>query len=175
VKSSGNVWFVYGVAVLVTFVVGVLAFSVFVLSKVFGGGSPEEQKPAPAPVVEAQVTAKPQVIRTTLAKVLEVRSVAANPEQIVLVVATPAGCAQKLQAVTYAEGPGAVAVRVTQRTYRTGCRVVQQPVLATAKRPVAERTLIVNGSPWTLATADGTYQPALTPDSADDRRQATGR
>jgi hypothetical protein len=39
-------------------------------------------------------TVAPRVIRTTVAKVLEVRAVAANPEQLVLVVATPAGCAQ---------------------------------------------------------------------------------
>ncbi|TCM36926.1 hypothetical protein EV648_1211 [Kribbella sp. VKM Ac-2568] len=172
-KSGGSVWFVYGVAVLVTFVVGVVAFSVFVLAKVFGGSSPEE--PKQRPVVEARQTAAPRVIRTTVAKVLEVRAVAANPEQIVLIVATPAGCAQKLQAAAYAEGPGAVAVRVTQRTYRTGCRWVQQPVLATAKAPIADRTLIVNGSPWTLSATDGTYQPALTPESGDDRRQAAGR
>ncbi|TCN35531.1 hypothetical protein EV644_11594 [Kribbella orskensis] len=172
-KSGGSVWFVYGVAVLVTFVVGVVAFSVFVLAKVFGGSSPEE--PGPVPVVEARQTAAPRVIRTTVAKVLEVRAVAANPEQIVLVVATPAGCAQKLQAAAYAEGPGAVAVRVTQRTYRTGCRWVQQPVLATAKAAIADRTLIVNGSPWTLSATDGTYQPALTPESGNDRRQAAGR
>jgi hypothetical protein len=161
--------------VVVTFVVGVVAFSVFVLAKVFGGASPEEPKPGPGPVVEARETPAPRVIRTTVAKVLEVRAVAANPEQIVLVVATPAGCAQKLQAAAYAEGPGAVAVRVTQRTYRTGCRWVQQPVLATAKAPIADRTLIVNGSPWTLSAAGETYQPALTPESGDDRRQAAGR
>ena len=158
---------------MVTFVVGVVAFSVFVLAKVFGGSSPEE--PKQRPVVEARQTAAPRVIRTTVAKVLEVRAVPANPEQIVLVVATPAGCAQKLQAATYAEGPGAVTVRVTQRTYRTGCRWVQQPVLATAKAPIADRTLIVNGSPWTLSATDGSYQPALTPESGDDRRQAAGR
>ncbi len=35
VKSSGSLWFGYGVVLLVTFVVGALAFSVWVLSKVF--------------------------------------------------------------------------------------------------------------------------------------------
>jgi hypothetical protein len=35
VKGSGSMWFGYGVVVLVTFVVGFLAFAVWVLSKVF--------------------------------------------------------------------------------------------------------------------------------------------
>ena len=34
-KSSGSLWFGYGVVLVVTFVVGVLAFSVWVLSMVF--------------------------------------------------------------------------------------------------------------------------------------------
>ena len=35
VKSSGSLWFGYGVVVVVTFVIGFLAFGVWVLSKVF--------------------------------------------------------------------------------------------------------------------------------------------
>jgi hypothetical protein len=35
VKSSGSLWFGYGVVLAVTFVVGSLAFAVWVLSKVF--------------------------------------------------------------------------------------------------------------------------------------------
>ncbi|TQJ12249.1 hypothetical protein FB475_5187 [Kribbella jejuensis] len=35
VKLSGSAWFGYGLVVVVTFVVGVLAFAVWVLSKVF--------------------------------------------------------------------------------------------------------------------------------------------
>jgi len=35
VKSSGSMWFGYGVVLVVTFVVGFLAFAVWVLSKVF--------------------------------------------------------------------------------------------------------------------------------------------
>jgi hypothetical protein len=35
VKGSGSMWFGYGVVVLVTFGVGLLAFAVWVLSKVF--------------------------------------------------------------------------------------------------------------------------------------------
>ena len=35
VKSSGSLWFGYAVVLAVTFVVGCLAFSVWVLSKVF--------------------------------------------------------------------------------------------------------------------------------------------
>jgi hypothetical protein len=35
VKLSGSAWFGYGVVVVVTFVVGFLAFAVWVLSKVF--------------------------------------------------------------------------------------------------------------------------------------------
>jgi hypothetical protein len=35
VKVSGSMWFGYGLVVVVTFVVGFLAFTVWVLSKVF--------------------------------------------------------------------------------------------------------------------------------------------
>jgi hypothetical protein len=35
VKSSGSLWFGYGVVLVVTFVVGFLAFAVWVLSLVF--------------------------------------------------------------------------------------------------------------------------------------------
>jgi hypothetical protein len=35
VKFSGSLWFGYGVVVVVTFVIGFLAFAVWVLSKVF--------------------------------------------------------------------------------------------------------------------------------------------
>jgi hypothetical protein len=35
VKASGSMWFGYGVVLVVTFVVGFLAFVVWVLSKVF--------------------------------------------------------------------------------------------------------------------------------------------
>jgi hypothetical protein len=35
VKSSGSLWFGYGVVLVVTFLVGLLAFTVWVLSKVF--------------------------------------------------------------------------------------------------------------------------------------------
>ncbi|QNE21431.1 hypothetical protein F1D05_30285 [Kribbella qitaiheensis] len=158
-KVSGSVWFVYGVAVLVTFVIGLLAFSVFVLSKVFGSSSPEPSPPAPE-VVQAQPSAAPTpVARTSAAQVLEVRSVVADPRQLVLIVATPVGCAQNLRAVAFAEGAGAVAVRVTQQT-STGCRWQRKPVLATAKAPIADRTLLVNGTPWTR-TDSGRYQQAL--------------
>jgi hypothetical protein len=162
VKSSGSVWFVYGIAVVVTFLIGVIAFSVFVLSKVFGSSSPEpDHAPVLPPVAVAQPEATPTpAIRTTTAQVLEIHPVASNPSQVMLIVATPSGCARRLHAAAYAEGPGAVAVRVTQQAYRTGCRWQRKPVIATAKAPVADRTLIVNGAPWTR-TSTGTYQPAL--------------
>jgi Na+-transporting methylmalonyl-CoA/oxaloacetate decarboxylase gamma subunit len=118
--KSGSVWFVYGVAVLVTFVIGVLAFSVFVLSKVFGSSDPE-QAPAPS-VVQAQPSASSTpVLKVGAAQVLEVRAVVADSRQVVVIVATPVGCARNLRAVAYAEGAGAVAVRVTQQIV-TGCR-----------------------------------------------------
>jgi hypothetical protein len=156
---KGSVWFVYGVAVLVTFVIGVLAFSVFVLSKVFGSSSPESSPPAPS-VVQAQTSIGPTPVpQTSAAQVLEVRAVVADSRQVVVIVATPVGCARNLRAVAYAEGPGAIAVRVTQQT-TVGCRWQRKPVLATAKAPLADRTLIVNGTPWT-PTDSGTYRPAL--------------
>jgi Na+-transporting methylmalonyl-CoA/oxaloacetate decarboxylase gamma subunit len=164
VKSSGSVWFVYGVAVVVTFLVGMLAFTVFVLSKVFGSSSPDEPAPAPPAVAQSQPGLQPRssapVVRTTVAQVLEVRPVVSDPRQLVVIVATPVGCARNLRATTYAEGPGAIAVRVTQQADRTGCRWQRKPVLATAKAPIDARTLIVNGTPWT-PTASGRYEQAL--------------
>jgi Na+-transporting methylmalonyl-CoA/oxaloacetate decarboxylase gamma subunit len=170
VKSSGSVWFVYGVAVVVTFLVGVLAFSVFVLSKVFGTSSPDEPAPAPAAVAQSQTQPQPRsrpqpqpsgaTVRTTAVQVLEVRPSVSDSRQLVLIVATPVGCARNLRATTYAEGPGAIAVRVTQQADRTGCTWQRKPVLATAKAPVRTRTLIVNGTPWT-PTATGRYEHAL--------------
>jgi Na+-transporting methylmalonyl-CoA/oxaloacetate decarboxylase gamma subunit len=164
VKSFGSVWFVYGVAVVVTFLIGVLAFSVFVLSKVFGSSSPDDVPPAPVVAHGQPQTETPQpsatVVRATPAQVLEVRPVVADSRQLVLVVVTPVGCAHSLRATTYAEGPGAIAVRVTQQTERTKCPWQRKPVLATAKAPIAARTIIVNGTPWT-PTQTGRYERAV--------------
>ncbi len=155
---KGSVWFGYGVAVLVTVVIGVVAFGVFVMSKVFGGSSAEEEPPA---VVRMSVTpsVKPSVGVVKAAQVLEVRGVVADARQVVVVVATPVGCAEELRGVAFAEGDGAVAVRVTQRVSE-GCRWVRRPVLVTAKAPVGDRVVIVNGVPWT-AVGDGKYRQAL--------------
>ncbi|MEV6285603.1 hypothetical protein [Kribbella sp. NPDC051770] len=150
-KSSGSVWFVYGVAVVVTFLIGLLSFTVFVLSKVFGSSEPEPA-PAPPPVTQA---APPQ---TSAVRVYEVRPVVADKRQVVLIVATPVGCTQALRASTYAEGPGAVALRVTQQAW-AGCEWQRKPVLATAAKPVGNRSLVINGVLWTR-TAGG-YQQAL--------------
>ncbi|WP_133977557.1 hypothetical protein [Kribbella voronezhensis] len=149
----------YGVAVLVTFVIGVVAFGVFVLSKVFGGGSTEESSPAPAVVQASPSVRATPVPRKRAAQVLGVRAVVADARQVVVTVATPVGCAKNLRAVAYAEGVGAVAVRVTQEV-GAGCRWQRKPVLVTAKAPVGDRTLIVNGTPWT-PTESGEYQQAL--------------
>lgn len=191
-KSSGSIWFVYGVAVVVTFTVGMLSFTVFVLAKVFAPGAPESasaqpnlpaasttgptstpDSPAPSmtpsPRGSDPSTSTPapnsttpgsRDLRSTPAKVLAVRAVASNPRQLVLTVATPTGCAQKLRATPYAEGPGAIAVRVTQQTYREGCAWRQKPILATSSTPIANRTVIVNGVPWT-STPSGKYELAL--------------
>lgn len=157
-KASGSAWFGYGIAVVVTFLVGMLAFTVFVLSKVFGSSAPEEQ-----PVPEPQAVSSPAAStarRPVPVGVLEVQAVKGNPQQVVLIVATPTGCAQEPQVVTYAEGAGAIAVRVTQRVYRSGCHLKTDSVLATAKAPIAGRTLLLNGVPWTVG-ADGEYEQAL--------------
>lgn len=157
-KSSGSIWFVYGVAVVVTFLIGLLAFSVFVLSKVFGSSAPE---PAPPAVTQAAPVPTPSPApKTTAVRVYEIRPVVADDRQLVLIVATPAGCTRALKATAYAEGPGAIAVRVTQQAYRTGCTWQRKPVLATAARPVGDRSLIVNGTLWT-PTPTGGYQQAL--------------
>ena len=157
-KASGSAWFGYGIAVVVTFLVGMLAFTVFVLSKVFGASAPEE-KPAPEPqAVSSPSTSAAR--RPVAVGVLEVQAVKGNPQQVVLIVATPTGCAQEPQVVTYAEGAGAIAVRVTQRVYRSGCHLKTDSVLATAKAPIAGRTLLLNGVPWTVG-ADGDYEQAL--------------
>jgi hypothetical protein len=148
------------VAVLVTVVIGVVAFGVFVLSKVFGGASAEPEVPVGVQV-QASVTpsVKASVGAVKAAQVLEVRGVVADARQVVVVVATPVGCAENLRGVAYAEGDGAVAVRVTQRVSE-GCRWVRRPVLVTAKAPVGDRVVIVNGVPWT-ATGAGKYRQAL--------------
>ncbi|MEV8373059.1 hypothetical protein AB0P21_10005 [Kribbella sp. NPDC056861] len=62
--------------------------------------------------------------------------------------------------VTYAEGPGAIDLRVTQRTLRGGCHLKAEPVLAVTKAPVGERTLLLNGVPWTVGES-GEYEKAL--------------
>lgn len=161
-KASGSVWFGYGVAVVVTFLVGVLSFSVFVLSKVFGGsGGDEESAPVPQVVASSPASSgAARVVRPTAAAVMDVQVVKANPRQLVLIVATPTGCAQKVRAVTYAEGAGAVGVRVTQRTYKRGCHLKAEPVLVTTKDPVGGRTLLLNGVPWT-PVAGGGYEEGL--------------
>lgn len=169
-KSSGSVWFVYGVAVVVTFLIGLLAFSVFVLSKVFGSSEPD---PAPAPPAVTQAAPAPTPTpKTTAVKVFEIRPVVADDRQLVLIVATPAGCTRSLRATTYAEGPGAVAVRITQQAYRTGCTWQRKPVLATATRPLGTRSLIINGTLWT-PTPTGGYQQALTTTSSSTRTSGT--
>jgi Na+-transporting methylmalonyl-CoA/oxaloacetate decarboxylase gamma subunit len=157
VKASGSAWFGYGIAVVVTFLVGMLAFTVFVLSKVFGASAPEE-KPVPAPQAVSSPSAA--VARPSVVGVMEVQVVKGNPQKVVLIVATATGCAQEPQVVTYAEGAGAVAVRVTQRVYRSGCHLKTDSVLATAKAPIAGRTLLLNGVPWTVG-ADGEYEQGL--------------
>ena len=155
-KGSGSVWFGYAVAVLVTVVIGTVAFGVFVLSKVFGGGSAEE----PPAVVRVSPSVTPSVRPAVkAAQVLEVRGVVADARQVVVIVATPVGCAENLRGVAYAEGDGAVAVRVTQQV-TAGCRWVRRPVLVTAKAPLGDRVVIVNGVPWT-ATEIGKYRQAL--------------
>ncbi|GAA1600362.1 hypothetical protein GCM10009789_63210 [Kribbella sancticallisti] len=173
-KSSGSIWFVYGIAVVVTFSIGVLSFSVFVLAKVFGS-SPEATPTAP--VVSATPTArtlpKARALRYSAARVLAVRAVDSNPRQLVLVVSTPTGCAQKLQAASIKEGPGAIAVRVTQQTYRTGCPWQREQILTTATTPIANRTLIVNGTLWT-STVTGGYELALS-ESRAPRNSTAGR
>ncbi|TDO47164.1 hypothetical protein EV643_10955 [Kribbella sp. VKM Ac-2527] len=173
-KSSGSVWFVYGVAVVVTFLVGLISFAVFVLAQVFGSGGENE----PGPVVQGQPTVTPTatatpVARTTLVRVYEVRAVVADKRQVVLIVATPVGCTNFLRAAAYAEGPGAVAVRVTQQAYRADCKWQRKPVLATARAPIAARTLIVNGVVWT-ADAEGRYAPALRSSGSPNSAMWTG-
>jgi flagellar basal body-associated protein FliL len=61
VKSSGgSAWLAWGVAVVVTTLVGVLAFSVFVLSKVFGSSSPDsDAAPPPTHKLHASAFAEP--------------------------------------------------------------------------------------------------------------------
>ncbi|ADB31186.1 hypothetical protein Kfla_2104 [Kribbella flavida DSM 17836] len=162
-KSSGSVWLVYGVAVVVTFLVGVVAFSVFVLSKVFGGSEPEGSGAAEgAGVVQAAPSVRPSAVvpKVTAARVYGVRAVVADERQVVVVVATPVGCTRFLRATAYAEGPGAVAVRVTQQVEKPGCAWQRKPVLVTARRAMGDRALIVNGVLWT-PTANGAYRQAL--------------
>jgi hypothetical protein len=177
VKSSGSIWFVYGVAVVVTFTIGLLSVIVVVLAQVFSSGSDDKPSTQPAvtstpvPVVTSTPTPSAPAptttsertereYRSTTARVLAIRTVASNPRQLVLTVATPTGCAQKLRATQYADGPGAIAVRVTQQTYREGCAWREKTILTTASAPIADRTVIANGIPWT-STPSGRYELAL--------------
>jgi hypothetical protein len=157
---KGSAWVGYGVAVVVTVVVGVVAFAVFVLAQVFGGeGSGDGVKPAPEVSGGSPSASGVPVGRSVGARVLAVRAVVADSRQVVVVVATPVGCAKNLKGIAYAEGVGAVAVRVTQEV-RAGCAWQRKPVLVTAKAPVGDRVLIVNGTPWS-PTASGNYRQAL--------------
>jgi hypothetical protein len=169
-SSSGSAWLTWGVAVVVTTLVGVLSFSVFVLSKVFGSSSPGSgaAPPAPPPASTLSSNAPAPVVKSQPAQVVEIRTAAKNPRVVVLIVATPAGCARNLHAAAFAAGPGAVAVRVTQETLRAGCTLRRKAVPVTAKIPVAGRTVIVNGTPWTVGPA-GRYRPARTDSSTAGR------
>jgi hypothetical protein len=171
VKSSGgSAWLAWGIAVVVTTLIGVLSFSVFVLSKVFGSSSPDSDAAPPVhpPASTLPSKAPAPVVRSQLANVVEIRTARTNPRVVVLIVVTPAGCARKLHASALAERPGAVAVRVTQETFRAGCTVWREAVTVAAKAPVAGRTVIVNGTSWTVGPT-GRYRPAKTDSSTAGR------
>jgi hypothetical protein len=169
-KSGGTAWLAWGVAVVMTTLIGMLSFSVFVLSKVFGSTSPDSNAspPVPPPASTLPSKAPVPVVQSQPAKVVEIRTVANDPRVVVLIVATPSGCARKLHASAFAEGPGAVAVRVTQETLRVGCTLQHKAVSVAAKAPVAGRTVIVNGASWTVGPA-GRYRPAKTDSSTAGR------
>jgi hypothetical protein len=171
VKSlGGSAWLAWGVAVVVTTLIGVLSFGVFVLSKVFGSSSPDSDA---SPSVHLPTRTLPsktpaRVVKSQPTKVVEIRTAAQNPRVVVLIVATPAGCARKLHASAFAEGPAAVAVRVTQEILRVGCTLQRKAVSVAAKAPVAGRTVIVNGMSWTVGPA-GRYRPIKADSSTAGR------
>jgi hypothetical protein len=77
VKSSGgSAWLAWGVAVVVTTLIGVLSFSVFVLSKVFGAASPDSDVSPPTSTLPSSAAAP--VVKSQPAKVVEIRTVAKN-------------------------------------------------------------------------------------------------
>jgi hypothetical protein len=119
VKSSGgSAWLAWGVAVVATTLIGVLSFSVFVLSKVFGSSSPDSDASPPVPPPTSTLALEdPRAGGEEPARVVEIRTAAKNPRVVVLTMAMPAGCARNLHASAFAEGPGAVAVRVTQESF----------------------------------------------------------
>jgi hypothetical protein len=171
VKSSGgSAWLAWGVAVVVTTLIGALSFSVFVLSKVFGSSSPDSDAspPVASPTSLLPSKAPTPIVKSQPAEVVAIQTAAKNPRVVVLVVAMPAGCARKLRASAFAEGPGAVAVRVTQEILRVGCALQRKAVSVAAKAPVAGRTVIVNGTSWTVGPA-GRYRPAKTDSSTAGR------
>ena len=55
-KSSGSIWFAYGVAVVVTFTIGLLSFTVFVLAKVFAPDSTDQTSANAQPPATSAVT-----------------------------------------------------------------------------------------------------------------------
>jgi hypothetical protein len=171
VKSSGgSAWLAWGVAVVVTTLIGVLSFSVFVLSKVFGSSSPDSDTSPPASHPASTLPSKvpAPVMKSRPAEVVAILTAAKNPRLVVLIVATPAGCARQLHASAFAEGPGAVAVRVTQEILRAGCTLRRKAVSVAANAPVAGRTVIVNGTSWTVGPA-GRYRPVKADSSTAGR------
>ncbi|MFC0622449.1 hypothetical protein [Kribbella deserti] len=153
----------YAGAVAATTVIGLLSFSVFVLAQVFGGS--EDDSPPPV-AVQPVVTPSTTPASTTAgwvekpATIVGVRVGKKNPRALVMVVALPVGapgCARGLDTRIVTETDTGLTVETRLSTMRSGCDVVSRTIAATAREPLGDRRLVINGEAWTR-NAKGGYR-----------------
>lgn len=151
----------YAGAIVATGLIGLLSFSVFVLAQVFGGSPDPDPRPvAEQPVVTSSVKPSTPAWIEKRATIVGVRAGKKNPRALVMIVALPAGspgCARGLNARIIDETPTGVAVETRVSSLRGGCEVISKTIAATAREPLGDRRLIVNGDAWTR-TPKGTYR-----------------
>ncbi|WP_328996053.1 hypothetical protein OG394_15485 [Kribbella sp. NBC_01245] len=151
----------YAGAIVVTTLIGLLSFSVFVLAQVFGGSpSPDPQPVAEQPVVTSVTPSPTTGWVEKRATIVGVRAGKKNPRALVMVVALPVGspgCARGLHARIIDETSTEVAVETRVSSLRRRCEVISKTIAATAREPLGDRRLIVNGDAWTR-NAKGSYR-----------------
>jgi hypothetical protein len=150
-------------AVIATALIALLSGSVFVLAQVFGSEPSAPQSPSTTTSVTPSTT---PVWKEKSATVVGVRGGRKNPRAVVMVVALPTGapgCARNLHARVTQEDDSTLAVQTTMQTLRDSCRVVSRTIAATARAPLADRRILVNGEAWTR-NPNGGYRRCPTTD-----------